>query len=103
MTERNFAPIHEVTMYQARCTSCGYVETEYGDFAAWADEDTARNDVVEAGWFEKFEDGQLVDLLCLSCLKCDVCGAVDARDVNDDEHLVCAEHEDHDFAAAVWT
>lgn len=28
---------HEITMYQVKCDCCGEVETEYGDFAAFAD------------------------------------------------------------------
>lgn len=100
MNERNFEPVHEIAMYQARCTSCGYIVEEYGDFSAWGDPDTPRNDVVEnCEWFERFENGELLYLLCPKCQKCDVCGADDAHDVNGDDHLVCVDHEDHDFAA----
>lgn len=100
MTERNYEPLHEVTMYQARCTDCGTIEDDYGDFSAWADPDIPRNSVVENdGWFERFEGNQLVALLCPKCQKCEVCGADDAHDVNDDGHLICGDHEEHDFSA----
>lgn len=91
----NYAPLREVTMYQARCTECGTVVDDYGDFSAWADPDTPRNSVVENdGWFERFVNNELVDLLCPTCQRCDVCGADDAHDVNGDERLLCADHED---------
>ncbi|NKV12611.1 hypothetical protein GS909_20005 [Rhodococcus hoagii] len=38
-----------------------------------------------------------VELLCPDCQKCDVCKSPHAYEV--DDHLVCQDHEDHDFTA----
>lgn len=95
-TMGNYPALHEVTMYQARCTNCGHIETEYGDFNAWGDPDTPRHDVVEnLDWFEVFKDGAAEMLLCPDCQHCEVCGSPRAYGI--DDHLVCDEHEDHDF------
>jgi hypothetical protein len=108
-TKRNFDPEHRVDMWQARCTNCGYIETDYGDHAAWSDADIPRTQVVENwDWFERWvidsrENGKveshLEELLCPDCQECEVCGGKHAYCANDDEHLVCEEHEDHDFSA----
>jgi hypothetical protein len=109
-TKRNFDPEHRIDMWQARCTNCGYVETDYGDYAAWADRETPYEHVVDAGWFGRWSYrpnptldnprgriGTLEELLCEDCQECEVCEAKPASDVNGDEHLVCAEHEEHAF------
>lgn len=36
--------------------------------------------------------------LCRGCQVCEVCGSGDAYDI--DDHLVCEDHEDHDFEIA---
>lgn len=95
MSKRNFEPLHEVTMYQACCTSCGVIETEYGDFSAWGDPSIPVDSVIEnAEWFGQYDGHELVALLCPNCQKCEVCGADNAHDINDDDHLVCADHEE---------
>lgn len=106
-TERFFNPEHEVIMYQARCTNCGYIEDDYGDFSAWRDPDAPRNDVVEnRDWFERWivdekKDGvvqsHLEELLCPKCQECEVCQSDSAYSIGD--HLVCGDHEDHEFAS----
>lgn len=106
MTARNFDPEHRVDMWQARCTNCGLIVDDYGDFSAWSDADTPRNDVVgNSGWFERWVvdskvDGKvqshLEELLCPECQECEICSGKPAYDA-DGDHLVCKEHEDHDF------
>lgn len=102
----NFEPIHEVTMYQARCTNCGTIEDDYGDYSAWSDAGSPIESVTENdGWFSVWTPNgnltsngyparDLTELLCPKCQKCEVCGADDARDVNGEDHLVCVEHEE---------
>ena len=106
MAERNYAPVHEVTMYQARCTHCGRVETDYGDYTAMGDPHAPIEQVTEFwGWWEVVEwtpdpnraevpnarVGETVELLCPDCQECEVCGA---RAYPLDSHLVCEDHED---------
>lgn len=106
MAERNYAPVHEVTMYQARCTHCGRVETDYGDYTAMGDPHAPIEQVTEFwGWWEVVEwtpdpnraevpnarVGETVELLCPNCQECEVCGA---RAYPLDSHLVCEDHED---------
>ncbi|QFG09087.1 hypothetical protein I5J49_gp59 [Mycobacterium phage ThulaThula] len=102
----------EVTFHRARCTKCGYIETDYGDFGAMSDAGSAIDHVLDAEWFgrsaptgELVDIGgrmvrrhQLVELICPDCQRCEVCGTAKAYPI--DEHLVCAEHEDHEFEAA---
>jgi hypothetical protein len=108
-TKRNFDPEHRIDMYQARCTNCGYVETEYGDFSGFDDVQYCI-DTLEDSWFARYRYepkprpdcpnariAHLEELLCPSCQKCEVCGAERVYP-NEAERLVCAEHEDHDFA-----
>lgn len=106
-----YNPIHQIASYQARCTECGYIQTEYGDFSGFDNPDRAIEDVAENGWFERSRitkvlppDDQhphgrqiveTVALLCLDCQKCEVCDVSPAYEV--DGHLVCDDHEDHDF------
>ncbi|WP_065286685.1 hypothetical protein [Mycolicibacter kumamotonensis] len=102
----SFEPVHEVTYYQARCTECGVIEDDYGDYSAWSDAGTAIDNVCDNDWFAIYEpDGSttvtgrpaqvLTKLLCPQCQHCEVCGNERAYAV--DEHLVCEEHEDHEF------
>ncbi|AEK08608.1 hypothetical protein PBI_DLANE_64 [Mycobacterium phage DLane] len=104
----------EVTFHRARCTKCGDIETDYGDFSAYSDPGGAINAVLAAAdWFGRsaptgelidFGGGrmgqryQLVELLCPDCQRCEVCGTAKAYPIND--HLVCEDHEDHEFEAA---
>ncbi|AVP42369.1 hypothetical protein SEA_MISHA28_70 [Mycobacterium phage Misha28] len=102
----------EVTYYRARCTKCGYIETDYGGFSAYSDAGSAIDHVLDAAdWFGRsaptgelidFGGGrmgqryQLVELLCPDCQRCEVCGSDKAYPI--DEHLVCEQHEGHEFA-----
>jgi hypothetical protein len=110
VTARNFDYEHRIDMYQARCTNCGYVETDYGDYSGFGDVQMCI-ETLEDSWHARYryeptprpdnpnaKIAHVEELLCPSCQTCEVCGASDARDVNDDEHLVCADHEDHNFA-----
>lgn len=100
--------IKEVTYFIAVCDGCKE-DADYGDFTAWGDSSSA---VEMAGedWFERTkvvkeippcEDHPLgqkiietVELLCPACQKCEICGE---SGYQMDDHLVCDEHEDHDF------
>ena len=85
--ERNFEPLVEVMMYQARCTNCGYVIDDYGDFSCM-DDDSVVCAARDSGWFERTHtepsprpdnpNAVIVhtdELLCPDCQTCDVCGA----------------------------
>lgn len=109
-TARNFEPDHHVDMYQARCTNCGYVETEYGDYSAFDDVGSCI-ETLEDSWFVRYRHeaaptpevplrriAHVEVLLCPSCQECEVCEAKPAYRGDDDEHLICAEHEDQVFA-----
>ncbi|WP_341513663.1 hypothetical protein AAC389_15780 [Rhodococcus qingshengii] len=103
--------IKEVTYFIAVCDGCKE-DADYGDFTAWGDSSSA---VEMAGedWFERMkvvkeippcEDHPLgqkivetVELLCPACQKCEICGE---SGYQMDDHLVCGEHEDHDFTDA---
>ena len=80
-----------VTYYQAKCDGCGEVCTDYGDFSAWADDDFGM-----MGLEEWAEVGPLRDErhYCPDCQKCEVCGA---SGYVVDDHIVCDDHEDHEF------
>lgn len=109
-----YSPLREVTMYQARCTNCGLIVDDYGDFSCM-DDDSVINEVRGRGWFERTREEpsptlnnpdriivHTVELLCPDCQACDVCGATDKVHVSDDdEHMVCGDHEDHEFEATV--
>lgn len=106
-----FKPLHPVTLYQAGCTSCGTVVDDYGDYSCM-ESDAAVSYVREVfGWFETVRaepvptpgmPGRVilhtVELLCPDCQRCEVCGAVNPVEI--DEHLVCLDHEYHDFSDA---
>lgn len=106
-TSPNYGPVHEVTMYQARCTNCGQIEDDYGDFGALDDSGAAAAAVVDYhGWFADYECTgdvttagteirQLSALLCPDCQHCEVCGTGRAYEI--DDHLLCPEHEGHEF------
>ena len=83
--------INEVTYYQVQCDSCGTNETG-SDYSAWACDGTAIDDAVNHEWFNRWPDPYL---LCPKCQKCEVCGA---QGYEVDEHLVCEDHEDHEFS-----
>lgn len=100
MTTRNFEPEYEVTYYRARCTNCGTVETEYGDFSAMSDVHDCIETLqscAENAWFARYSYEpsptpdcpqrkivHIEELLCPECQSCEV---------------VCADHEGHDFDA----
>ena len=104
-----YPSVHEVTYYQARCTKCGYICDDYGDFTAYGDPGSPIEEVTAAGWFARYvptgrttstgyPETELSELLCEECQKCEVCRADRAYEV--DDHLVCADHEGHEFEAA---
>jgi hypothetical protein len=105
MTARNFGPLHEVTMYQARCTNCGTIIDDYDDYVAFTEPET----VIE--WAQDYYFWKLTrvfrykfsgdELLCTECQKREVCQSKPAR--YDGDHSVCAAHEDHDFDAPAMT
>lgn len=88
--------VHEVTYYQAKCDGCGFVQDDYGDFSAWADAGTAVESADD--WYSIVTKGGETRDLCPDCQCCEVCQARGAYEI--DDHLVCDEHEDHDFGAA---
>jgi hypothetical protein len=62
---RNFEPVREVTMYQARCTSCGLVVEEYGDYAGFGDREAPIDFVVDdAEWVRNWDTDEL---FCPAC------------------------------------
>jgi hypothetical protein len=86
--------VHEVTYYQAKCDGCGHIEDDYGDFSAWSDPGSPFDSLPDAGWLTSNSRD-----LCENCVRkepCEVCKAVDSYIV--DEHIVCEEHEGHEFA-----
>lgn len=89
--------IHEVTYYQAKCDGCGTVEDDYGDYTAFGDPGTVIDHVLDADWFRKVAADGAETLLCPECQRCEVCESKHAYPV--DDHLVCEDHEDHDFPA----
>ncbi|SNS59405.1 hypothetical protein [Rhodococcoides kyotonense] len=85
----------EVTYYIAKCDECGHTADtdDYGgEFSAFADHGTAI-EMLSDDWFTD-GDGDI----CPSCTKCEVCETKPAYRA--DDHMVCEEHEDHDFNAA---
>lgn len=65
MTVRNFYPVKVVAYYQARCTNCGTVCDDYGDFAAWGDRDMPVECVVDYQDWAKVDETD--ELLCPTC------------------------------------
>lgn len=104
--------IREVTFYQAVCDRCGSPHDD-GEYSAWDDGSLAIEAAADYGWFgrtkvvassppdEKNPFGrtilETVEVVCDSCATCDVCGEKGAYEF--DNHLVCDEHEDHEFDA----
>ncbi|MBI3226605.1 MAG: hypothetical protein HYZ39_16280 [Mycolicibacterium cosmeticum] len=103
----SYSAVHEITMYQARCTNCGHIEDDYGDFAAWTEFQTSLEIVTEnRGWLAVYKPldskfGELVrqldQLLCPECQTCAVCGKTPCYPHDDGQHAVCGDHEDHEF------
>lgn len=107
----NYPSVEAVTYWRARCTTCG-TDAQYSEYSAFDNAgsaiEAARDD---CEWFERARNepaptpdnprrtiSHTVELLCRDCQRCDVCGADDASVIDEGEpHLVCAEHEDHDF------
>lgn len=104
-----FPAVEPVTYYRARCTSCG-AYAEYDEFGAFEDSgraiEAARD---ECDWFERTRDevvsenptriiAHTVELLCRDCQRCELCGNPRAYEMV--EHLVCVDHEDHEFGDA---
>lgn len=98
--EKNFGPVCEITMYQARCTSCGNVYETGDTIVAWSEYIVAIEHATDWGeWFGVWSGGTITALLCPACQHCEVCGAGRAYEI--DGHLVCEDHEDNDFSASV--
>lgn len=101
-----------IDAYEIYCDGCGD-QYDSGEFTIWVDADRGIENAVASDWFERTESTgseppseefprgrsfcTTVELLCPSCKTCDVCRAPDAYEV--DDHLVCEDHEDHDFTA----
>lgn len=110
MTTRNYDPEHRVDYWQARCTNCGHICDDYGEFAAFGDADQAIEQVTAwLDWYSRWtytpnptpdnprgRTATLVELLCPNCQECEICESKNAYDI--DDHLVCEDHEDHDFS-----
>lgn len=103
---------HQVPSWQAKCTSCGTINEDYYDFSAWHDPEGAIEFVRDnLDWFERTRSEpspttdmpnrvivHTVELLCPDCQHCEVCRAEKAYPSPDGgEHLVCDQHEGHDF------
>lgn len=104
-----FPEVERVTYYRARCTTCG-AYAEYYEFGAFSDAgaavEAARD---ECEWFERTRQepaptpdmpnrviSHTTELLCRDCQQCDACGNHPAyMSEDDDQHLVCADHEDY--------
>lgn len=108
-----FEPLHPITMYRAGCTSCGTVVDDYGDYSCMDDDAVVRYVCESLGWFEVTRDEpsptpeiptrvivHTVELLCPDCQRCEVCRANQAYEI--DDHLVCEDHEDHNFHPVGW-
>jgi hypothetical protein len=102
---RNYEPEHPVTLYQARCTNCGYIEDDYGEFSAMGAGQAIEAVTDYMDWFARWvvdsrEAGtvksHMEELLCPKCQRCEVCNAEKAYPI-DGDHLVCEDHEDYDF------
>lgn len=106
-----FEPLRPITMYQARCTSCGTVVDDYGDYSCMDDDAVVDHVRDYLGWFEVTRRElsptpgmptrvivHTVELLCPRCQRCEVCRASEAYEIVD--HLVCVDHEAHDFSFA---
>lgn len=65
MTVRNYDPVKVVAYYQARCTNCGTVEDDYGDYTAYGDKSTPVSEVVEC--YDWLEIDDTDELLCPDC------------------------------------
>lgn len=99
-----------IDAYEIYCDGCG-TQHDSGEFTIWVDASQGVEDAVASDWFERTESTgseppseefprgrsfcTTVELLCPRCKTCDVCRAPDAYEV--DDHLVCEDHEDHDF------
>lgn len=105
--------LDEHVFYQAVCDKCG-AKDENGEFQWWYDEQQATENATEYGdWFERTRliktiepDSEhryprfiyeTVELICESCKACDVCGTKPAYVGDAENHLICEDHEDHEF------
>lgn len=105
---------NEKMFYQAVCDKCG-AEDDGGDYQYWIEKSQAVEDVTEnSDWFERTRVikrlppsathpigstvRETVELICTDCRACDVCGTKPAYVGNEENYLVCEEHEDHVFA-----
>lgn len=59
-----FDPVHEIPMYQARCTSCGLIVDDYRDFSGWSERDMPIEVVVDHHGWKRNGD---TELLCPNC------------------------------------
>ncbi|NKR89737.1 hypothetical protein GS894_03100 [Rhodococcus hoagii] len=101
-----------IDAYEIYCDCCG-TQHEGGDYTIWVHASDGIEDAKASDWFERTERTVIeppseqhpfgkasyttVELLCPDCQKCDVCKSPHAYEV--DDHLVCQDHEDHDFTA----
>lgn len=106
---------NEKMFYQAVCDKCG-AEDDGGEYQFWADKGQAVESVTDNDdWFERTrviktipaDDNfpvdryihETVELICVDCRTCDVCGVKPAYVGDEENHLVCEDHEDHQFEA----
>lgn len=109
----------EVTYHQAQCDKCQEIY-EGDEYTAWGDPGMAVEDATNNGdWFERMRLIRIepptddfpherrvyetVELLCRRCQKCDVCSTdmLVTRSEVDDNHLVCVDHEEHEFTEVI--
>lgn len=105
---------NEKMFYQAVCDKCG-ARDEGDDYQWWYDKGQALESVTDgADWFERTRllktiepDAdhkfpryiyETVELFCYDCRSCDVCGVKPAYVGDEENHLVCEDHEDYEFA-----
>lgn len=104
--------IEEVTYYIAQCDKCKD-RADYPEFGAYDDYTWALEAAVnDLGWLEQTRVigtslatpdkprtspiTETVGLLCTKCISCDVCGTK-KHVFAEDGHVLCREHEEHEF------
>lgn len=92
-----------------RCAKKG----DSDEYTWWEDEAVAEEQYGEIDWFfrsrlirvERSDKApwmdrryyETIEIVCPDCLVCEVCGEKENGAYEVDDHLVCGEHEDHEF------